>query len=309
MRATKEFFESFRKELEQSSTPANDETSKGVPTMVPNCDLTKEIDDLRTKVHLLEKQIAEKEQLLQNKQQELNIVCDEKNKLKLEVSEKERQNNQLIKEYNLKVEEESLFRSMKNFSTSESLTDEDYATALWGITIRFFHSTKSKSVDQRTKNKEFIQRIMNELKLDSYLDGNQKYLINQFDDVKPILSLDAIQEIRDLEDFKNNHRFASYIKLESKAVKVRDWIREKIIGEQQKKMQILPVKAAMECKPQVISRDLPKDVYCEEFGLDISGATWDEWIKGYRNKRFNEEELSSYITELQDIVNENNKIL
>lgn len=116
-------------------------------------------------------------------------------------------------------------------------------------------------------------------------------LLDYFEELKKSLSID-------LEE----HPLAPFIRKSDKVEAILDWLHRAIMGQQQAKDQIAPIKAAMDCKPQAVNSTLPFVVFNSEFHLEVTEGTWNNWIKGYHKAKYADGELDCYISELEEIM-------
>jgi len=101
---------------------------------------------------------------------------------------------------------------------------------------------------------------------------------------------------------EKEHPLSPFIRRSDKVDTILDWLHRAIMGQQQAKDQIAPIKAAMDCKPQAVNSTLPFDVFNSEFQLEVSEGTWNNWIKGHHKAKYADGELDCYISELEEIM-------
>lgn len=98
------------------------------------------------------------------------------------------------------------------------------------------------------------------------------------------------------------HPLATYVMRVEKAEKIIEWMRHVIHAQTTVKDQLAPLKAALECEPKAIMFNVTVDAYNREFGLTISPAAFDDWIKGYHGKQYEEKDIADYIDVLNHIM-------
>lgn len=135
------------------------------------------------------------------------------------------------------------------------------------------------------------------------------------------LNLDAFDELRDIIDYKEDsvderfnesndninkdkHPLAQYIICDHKQaiLKCLHNLMEPLRNKKPK-YQLALIKAAMTCKPRVLSDAITIDIINREFNLNISSSSFVNWIKESRRNKFhyNDDELNEYKERLQAI--------
>lgn len=91
-----------------------------------------------------------------------------------------------------------------------------------------------------------------------------------------------------------------YVMLADKVDTIMVCLRRLVGSQSTPKEQLAPIKSAMEYSPRLLSNDITLDAINNEFGLNISDATFGNWIRGHRGYKYDENEFTVYWTIFDD---------
>lgn len=91
-----------------------------------------------------------------------------------------------------------------------------------------------------------------------------------------------------------DHPLWKYIVLNEKGQIIIECLTSLVKSRTHPKDQLAPIKAAMEYKPMLLSQDITIESINNEFGLQISQDTFNNWIKGYHNCKYDDSELEVF---------------